>query len=165
MAPDHTEGTTTEGATAIDGDPDTADLQPATYTAADPEGANVELTLSGADKDMFELAIDTDTGAGATQLLSFKSKPYFPDFENPEDKNKDNIYEVTVVASDGEMTEERSLTVKVVDTDEMGMVELSSQDALIGVELTATPQGLGRRRTRPWHVHRPEVAVVQLDSG
>ena len=32
----------------------------------------------------------------------------------------------------------RSLTVKVVDTDEMGMVELSSQDALIGVELTAT---------------------------
>ena len=38
----------------------------------------------------------------------------------PGDKNKDNIYEVTVVASDGEMTAMRSLTVKVVDTDEDG---------------------------------------------
>ena len=43
------------------------------------------------------------------------------------------------MATDGSgMTAMRSLTVKVVDTDEMGMVELSSQDALIGVELTAT---------------------------
>ena len=42
------------------------------------------------------------------------------------------------MASDGEMTAMRSLTVKVIDTDEAGMVELSSQDALIGVELTAT---------------------------
>ena len=132
MAPDHTEAATDAGATVIGA----ADY--ATYTATDPEGANVELSLSGDDKDMFELASDTDGGAGATQVLSFKEKPYFPDFEMPEDKNKDNIYKVTVVASDGEMTEERSLTVKVVDTDEMGMVELSSQDALIGVELTAT---------------------------
>ena len=36
------------------------------------------------------------------------------------------------------MTAMRSLTVKVIDSDEAGMVELSSQDALIGVELTAT---------------------------
>ena len=122
MATDHT-----EGATVI--------APAATYTAADPEGANVTLTLSGDDKDMFELATDTETGAAATQLLSFSAPP---DFEMPGDKNKDNIYEVTVVASDGEMTAMRSLTVKVIDTDEEGMVELSSQDALIGVELTAT---------------------------
>ncbi len=130
MAADHT-----EGATVIDGDPDAADVQTATYTAADPEGANVKLTLSGDDKDMFELADDTDTGAGAMQVLSFKSEP---DFEMPADADGDNIYEVTVVASDGEMTAMRSLTVKVIDADETGMVELSSQDALIGVELTAT---------------------------
>ena len=43
------------------------------------------------------------------------------------------------MATDGSgMTAMRSLTVKVVDTDEAGVVELSSQDALIGVELTAT---------------------------
>ena len=46
----------------------------ATYTATDPEGANVELTLSGDDKDMFELGdrLDRREGAGATQVLSFK---------------------------------------------------------------------------------------------
>ena len=126
--------------------------QAATYTATDPEGANVTLTLSGADKDMFELATDTDTGAGATQVLSFKIEP---DFEMPGDKNKDNIYEVTVVASDGEMTAMRSLTVKVVDTDEMGMVELSSQDALIGVELTATLKDSDGGVPDAGHVHRP----------
>ena len=130
MAADHTEGMTVIDAEPADGD------QPATYTATDPEGANVELSLSGDDKDMFELASDTDTGAGATQVLSFME---MPDFETPADADGDNIYEVTVVATDGSgMTAMRSLTVKVIDTDEAGMVELSSQDALIGVELTAT---------------------------
>ena len=37
-------------------------------------------------------------GVDATQTLALKAKP---DFEMPGDRNKDNIYEVTVVASDG----------------------------------------------------------------
>ena len=46
---------------------------------------------------------------------------------------------MTVVASDGGMTDDRMVTVKVTDNaDERGMVELSSQDALIGVPITAT---------------------------
>ena len=56
----------------------------------------------------------------------------------PGDANSDNIYKVTVVASDGVNTATRSVTVKVTDADEGGKVTLSSQDALIGVELTAT---------------------------
>ena len=68
-------------------------------------------------------------------MLSFKAKP---DFEMPGDRNNDNIYEVTVEASDDMNTATRSVTVKVTDSDEGGKVELSSQDALIGVELTAT---------------------------
>ena len=105
------------------------------YMATDPEGGIVELSLSGDDAGMFELGTDSETGAGATQVLSFKAKP---DFEMPGDKNKDNIYEVTVEASDDVNTATRSVTVKVTDSDEDGKVELSSQDALIGVELTAT---------------------------
>ena len=54
------------------------------------------------------------------------------------DANGDNIYEVTVVASDGVNTVMKSLTVKVTDVDEGGKIALSSQDALIGIELTAT---------------------------
>ena len=45
---------------------------------------------------MFELGSDS-RHADATQLHSFSAPP---DFEMPGDKNKDNIYEVTVVASD-----------------------------------------------------------------
>ena len=45
---------------------------------------------------------------------------------------------MTVEASDDVNTATRSVTVKVTDSDEGGKVELSSQDALIGVELTAT---------------------------
>ena len=84
--------------------------------------------------DMFQLT-DPVVAAAGSKVLSFKAKP---DFEMPGDKNKDNIYEVTVEASDDVNTATRSVTVKVTDSDEDGKVELSSQDALIGVELTAT---------------------------
>ena len=131
MEADHAEGTT-----AIDRDASTADtVDDAVYTATDPEGGMVTLSLMGDDKDMFMLAADTDDGNVVSRILSFKAKP---DFEMPGDGNRDNIYEVTVRASDGEMYADRMVTVKVTDADEGGKVELSSQDALIGVELTAT---------------------------
>ena len=55
----------------------------------------------------------------------------------PGDQNGDNVYEVTVRASDGVLYADRMVTVKVTDADELGEVELSSQDAMIGIELTA----------------------------
>ena len=163
MAPDHTEGTT-----GIDMDPAVVGVQAATYTASDPEGAVVTLSLSGDDEDMFQLGADLDPGAAARQVLSFKSNP---DFEIPGDNNRDNVYEVTVVASDGEMTAMRSLTVKVTDADEAGTVELSSQDALIGVALTATlkdsdggvPQA-GVLTSVKWSWHVLAAAVDTADS-
>ncbi len=62
------------------------------YTAAatDTDGDTVSFTLSaGDDRALFSLA------AGALRFVS----P--PDFENPTDANRDNIYEVTIRASDG----------------------------------------------------------------
>ena len=47
------------------------------------------------------------------------------------------MYEVTVRASDGRLNTDRMVTIKVTDADEAGEVEVP-QDALIGVELTAT---------------------------
>ena len=114
---------------------DTGNLDIASYTATDPEGASVTLSLMGDDEALFELAGDTQAGAGANQVLSFKEKP---DFETPGDRNEDNVYEVTVRASDDVLNTDRMLTVKVTDADEVGEVELSSQDAMIGIELTAT---------------------------
>ena len=68
------------------------------YEVDDPEGIDIDgdkWSLSGDDAAKFRL-----TGATAnTRTLEFREKA---DFEMPGDRNKDNIYEVTVVASDGE---------------------------------------------------------------
>ena len=124
-----------EGVTAIDSDPAPANDEATIYTASNPEGGAVTLTLSGVDSDKFELlepAADSPTG---TRMLAFKAAP---DFENPSDQGRDNIYELTIVASDGTVTSMRSAIVKVIDVSEPGKVALSTQDAVIGVPLTAT---------------------------
>ena len=47
----------------------------------------------------------------------------------PGDDNGDNVYEVTVQVSDGSSTTARTVTVKVIDAEEDGEIELSTQDA------------------------------------
>ncbi len=80
------------------------------YTAAaiDPDGNVVTFSISGgADQARFSI-----TGAGA---LSFSAPP---DFESPQDSNGDNIYEITILASDGTATASLNLRVSVTDVTE-----------------------------------------------
>ena len=93
-----------EGMTALADDAAVANV---TYSATDPDGLQVSLTLMGVDGAKFEIS-----SAG---VLSFKTKP---DYEKPTDRNKDNVYEVTVRASDGTMHADRTVTVTVTDADE-----------------------------------------------
>ena len=53
------------------------------------------------------------------------------------DANKDNVYEVTVQASDGANTSMKAVTVKVTNRQENGKVEVTPEQGRIGVELTA----------------------------
>ena len=106
-----------------------------TYTVTDPEGGSVTLSLMGDDAGSFELNDPTGGVQAGTKVLAFKA---MPDFEMPGDQNRDNVYEVTVRASDGVTHADRMVAVKVTNVNENGSVTLSSQDALIGVELTAT---------------------------
>ena len=105
-----------------------------TYTATDPEAGMVTLSLSGDDMSMFEL------GGAVDNVLAFKMGME-PDFEMPSDKNpKDNIYEVTVVATAGGKTAGRDVTVKVTNVEEAGKVTLSGAGAQprVGSEMKAT---------------------------
>ena len=89
---------------------DVDDSPIAAYTATDEDaGDTVTLSLMGDDAGLFELA---DAG-----VLSFKKSP---DFEMPGDRNTDNVYEVTVRASDGTLNADRMVTVKVTDVSEDG---------------------------------------------
>ena len=113
-----------------------------TFTANDPEtsgennAADLEWTLTGRDAD------DLDIVDG---VLTFKNGP---DFEAPTDSNRNNVYEVTVQATDlGGNTVGNSVMVTVNNADEPGAVSLPHTHPEVGTRLTATltdPDKLGR---------------------
>ena len=62
-----------------------------------------------------------------------------PTSRMPGDRNRDNIYEVTVVASDGsESSAKRDVTVKVLDSDEPGVITFAPDaNPVSGTPITA----------------------------
>ena len=58
--------------------------------ATDPDGDNLSFTLAGEDAGLFRITEDGQ--------LSFDTAP---DFEIPGDSDSDNVYSLTVTASDG----------------------------------------------------------------
>ncbi|AFZ49132.1 Ig-like domain-containing protein [Dactylococcopsis salina] len=104
-----------------------------TVEATDPDGDNLSFSLSGgADQGRF--AIDADGN------LSFAEAP---NFENPQDDNGDNVYEVDVTVSDGnEQTEDvtQSFQVTVNDVNEAPVAEddtaTTDEDSVLEVGIT-----------------------------
>jgi Cadherin domain len=77
--------------------------------AADPEGRPLSYAITGgADSSRF--AVDAATGA-----LSFLAAP---DREQPRDSNGDNVYDVTVSASDGVLSASQALSITVANVNE-----------------------------------------------
>ena len=77
----------------------------AIYTATDPENDTITWSLLGDDSEDFTIS---NTGE-----LTFNTPP---DRENPADKDVDNVYLVTVQASDGTNTVPLDVSVTVTDT-------------------------------------------------
>ena len=102
----------------------------ATYTATDPENAGaVKWTLDGDDALDFE--IDESSG-----VLTFAE---VPDYEMAADRDTNNEYLVTVVATDTDgMVTNELVTVTVTNKDEGGTVTLSAVAPYPGVDFTAT---------------------------
>ena len=87
----------------------------------------VVLTLSGTDAAAFSLL------EGA---VTFKA---LPNFEAPKDAGKDNVYNITVVATDSDgQTDEMDVIVTVTNVEEDGTVTLSPLQPRIGSLVTAT---------------------------
>ena len=80
-----------------------------TLTSTDPDGDTLSYALSGNDAALFD--VDASNAA-----LSFKVAP---DFETPSDADGDNIYLITVTASDGNgASATQDLTITVTDVNE-----------------------------------------------
>ena len=84
--------------------------------------------------------------------LRFKAPPAAaPDFEKPADADKDNVYEVTITAADGQANmSTRDIKVTVTNAEEDGKVKLSQSRPRVGVAITASysdaRQRVGQRR-------------------
>ena len=78
-----------------------------TFRATDPEGSSIEWSLSGPDAGDFTIS---ETG-----VLSFASPP---DYESPNDSGRDNVYNLSVRASDGRYYGYLEVTVTVEDVNE-----------------------------------------------
>ena len=75
-------------------------------------------------------------------VLTFKDAP---NYEMPADAGRNNVYNVTVVATDSgdtrgrnKMTAMREVTIMVTNLDEDGTVTLSAQQPKVGVPITAS---------------------------
>ena len=101
----------------------------ASYTSTDPDDKGIEWNLTGTDSDDFTLS-------GGT--LTFN---VVPNFEDPADSNRDNLYQITIEArelGDGTSVGRLSVTVQVTNVDEPGVVEVPVTYPRVGQRLTPT---------------------------
>nr|WP_237219941.1 cadherin domain-containing protein [Sphingomonas arenae] len=87
-----------------------------TITSADADGDALVYQLTGADAALF--AIDQTTGE-----ISFLSAP---DFEAPADSGGDNVYDVTVGASDGQFVTSQALAITITNANDIAPVITSN---------------------------------------
>ena len=108
-----------------------------TADASDPENDSLTFSISGADQSDFEI----DSSSGALQF------DHQPDYEAP--RNANNVYYVSVSASDGEYSASVDLTVTVVDVNEAPEYDQGSSQSLqvdensaaaIGVDVATDPE-------------------------
>ena len=85
-----------------------------TYEAQGPKAASARWSLEGEDARDFRIE-----GSGASVMLKFKNSP---NYEMPMDADEDNVYMVTVKATDGANMDTQDVTVTVTNVSELGML-------------------------------------------
>ena len=118
------------------------------YSATDDEDGTdpvLKWDLEGDDKERFVLC-DDESGQEECRALSatdddnsvhLRLKATL-DFETPSDSDKDNVYEVTLVAKDSnDMTTKHDVVVTVTNQQEDGKVTLTNLRPLVGTAITA----------------------------
>ena len=149
-----------EGDRAFDYDEnDTGEV--AVFRVDDPENGPIDWDLSGTDRGDFTI------NEGRLEFAAV------PDYEKAADSNRDNIYHVTVTASDGDPLdganqESLSVIVTVADLDEPGTVTLSSLQPQVGTALSATLDEPDRGLTGltwTWHSSASQFGLWEAITG
>ena len=149
--------------------PENKALRVAAYIASSEEDREgLDWILSGADANRFSignpggvLRFDIDPIAPDVSLQP-------PDFEDPADSNTDNVYSVTLAASDGTDTVTLDVSVTVGDENEAGTLSLDSPRPRFGEALTASvtdPDGDVSAITWKWERSAGRNAWVVIDGA
>ena len=128
------------------------------YSAIDPENNDITWSLSGTDSGDFEI--------GSNGVLIFTNSP---DYERPADSGGNNVYNVTVRASDGSLTGTKDVTATVTDVNEAPS-EPTGRDTITVAENTTS--NLARysttdpeRATIEWSVTGNDSSAFRIDSS
>ena len=149
--------------------PENKALRVAAYIASSEEDREgLDWILSGADANRFSIG---NPGG----VLRFDIAPIAPDvslqppdFEDPADADTDNVYSVTLAASDGTDTVTLDVSVTVGDENEAGTLSLDSPRPRFGEALTASvtdPDGDVSAITWQWERSAGRNAWVVIDGA
>ena len=100
--------TFTSGTTADVAENQSADSVLYTAQATDEDGDALTYSLSGTDAARFTI----DPATGAVRFIAA------PDFENPGDDDDDNVYDITVTASDGMNSADHAVAITVTNAND-----------------------------------------------
>ena len=123
-------------------------------------------TLAGTDADDFEIRDDrTTTGGGENEdgVLRFKDGP---DFEAATDSGRNNVYEVTVQATDeAGNTASQKVKITVENVGEDGVVALSHTHPEVDSRLTASLTDPDKARSPRWQWYRSVTDSDNVADG
>ena len=104
-----------------------AENQTAAYTAlaTDADGDPLSYSLSGTDAARFMI----DPATGAVRFIAS------PDFENPDDAGGNNVYDITVTASDGDNSTNQDVAITVMNVNDNDPIFSSGNSAAVAENL------------------------------
>ena len=128
-----------------------------TYSITDPEGDTITWSISGTDAARFSISTE-----GA---LTFTSAP---DYEKPNDGDERNDYEVTISASDGNLTATLDVKITVTDVNELGSITGSTSVSYTENDTSAVGtyslSGAPEEAHVTWSLGGDDAAVFTIDT-
>ncbi len=129
----------------------------APVAATDPDNASLSYSFAaGGDEDLFGIVAAT----GQITVAEDAALDY---------ESEDTLFTVRVEASDGELADTASVTIRVTNADDPGKIALSADVARVGVRLTATlmdqDRSVERSKMRSWQRSTDGAAWTMIVQG
>lgn len=127
-----------------------------TVTSTDPEGtARTYSIVAGDDGAKFSIV-------AGTGVLTFVSAP---DFETPTDSNLDNVYVVTVRASDGSLSDTQTISVTITDVVSTLVVDTTTDNNDTGLGTSFTAEQLNASKGTDAKVSLREAIIAANNTA